>query len=397
MARKHDQFKTCRKGEGGLKPDIPKNLILQLPLLSCSVGWSTRLHNGTDVPRGAAHDFGRVGHACPYAYNGSKLDLCCTLLIDDSMGYFLGIDGGGTRTTAWLANGEGKLLGRAESGPSNPLKVGFRAAEREILKVFRACLQKAGFPPAAARLSRAPVVHAVCAGIAGVDRRAEHRPLLAWLRGHIPAQRHLLTSDAIIALAAAVRNAPGIIVIAGTGSVAFARDDQGKLLRAGGWGIPFDDHGSGYDLGRKAVGAALEAFDGRGPHTLLADRICRHLDLGEITEIVSEQLEQQQVAGLFPLVMEAAREGDLVARHLCDDAARELAKLAVALLKQTDWTRRSTPVVTTGGVFQSSNQIRGAFARHLRRFAPQARVELLQRPPVEGAVWLARTLGGNKP
>ena len=204
--------------------------------------------------------------------------------------------------------------------------MGFRVAEREILKAFRACLREAGFPPAAARASRPPVVRAVCAGIAGVDRRAVHRPLLAWMRRHIPARRHLLTSDAAIALAAAVRNAPGIIVIAGTGSIAFARDDQGKLLRAGGWGIPFDDRGSGYDLGRKAVAAALEAFDGRGPHTILMDRICQHLDLGDITEIVSEQLEQQQVAALFPLVMEAAREGDLVARHLCDEAARDLAR-----------------------------------------------------------------------
>ena len=134
------------------------------------------------------------------------------------MGCFLGIDGGGTRTTAWLADGEGKLLGRAESGPSNPLKVGFRAAEREILKAFRACLREAGFPPSAARASRPPVVRAVCAGIAGVARQAVHRPLLAWMRRHIPARHYLLTSDAAIALAAAVRDAPGIIVNAGTGS-----------------------------------------------------------------------------------------------------------------------------------------------------------------------------------
>lgn len=313
------------------------------------------------------------------------------------MSCFLGIDGGGTRTTAWLADNEGKLLARAECGPSNPLKAGFRAAEREILKAFRTCLRKAGFSSAAARASHPPVVRAVCAGISGVDRRAEQRPLLAWMRRHIPARRYLLISDAAIALAAAVRDAPGIIVIAGTGSVAFARDEQGKLMRAGGWGIPFDDHGSGYDLGRKAVSAALEAFDGRGPHTLLMDRICRHLDLGDITDIVSEHLEQQQVAALFPLVMKAAREGDLVARHLCDDAARDLANLAIALLKQAGWTGRATPVVTTGGVFKSSDLIRRAFARHLCRFAPHARVELLERPPVDGALWLARNLGKKRP
>ena len=306
------------------------------------------------------------------------------------MGFFLGFDGGGTRTAARLADDEGKLLGRAESGPSNPIKVGLGAAERELLKAYRACLREAGIPSAAARAPRPPFLRAVCAGISGGDRRTVQRPLLAWMRRHIPARRYLLTSDAAIALAAAVRDGPGLIVIAGTGSIAFARDEQGTVLRAGGWGAPFDDRGSGYDLGRKAVAAALEAFDGRGAHTLLMERICRRLDLGDITEVISQRLEPQQIAALFPLVMEAAGEGDLVASHLCDDAARDLAHLAIALLKRTGWGRRTTPVVTTGGVFTSSILIRRAFARHLRRFAPQARVELLQRPPVEGALWLAR-------
>jgi N-acetylglucosamine kinase len=312
------------------------------------------------------------------------------------MSCFLGIDGGGTRTVAWLADDDGKLIGQAESGPSNPHKVGLRAAEREILKAFRACLKVAGIPLAAARVSRPRLLRSVCAGISGIDRRALHRPLLAWMRRTIPARHYQLTSDAAIALAAAVRDAPGIVVIAGTGSIAFARDDQGKLLRAGGWGFPYDDQGSGYDLGRKAVGAALQAFDGRGPQTMLMERICRHLELGDITEIVSRQLEPQQVAGLFPLVIESAREGDLVSSHLCDSAARDLADMAAALLKRAGWVRHPIPVVTTGGVFQSGALIRHAFVRQLRRIAPQARAEMLTRPPVEGAVWLARHLGKKR-
>ena len=94
--------------------------------------------------------------------------------------------------------------------------------------------------------------------------------------------------------------------------------------------------------------------------------------------------------------MEVAHKGDLVSRHLCDEAARDLANLAVALLQRAGWIRRSMPVVTTGGVFKSSYLIRRAFARHLRRFAPSARVQLLEHPPVEGALWLARSLGKNR-
>ncbi len=311
------------------------------------------------------------------------------------MGCCLGIDGGGTRTAAWLADGEGKVLGRAETGPSNPLKVGFRAAEREILKAFRACVRDAGFSLGAAAHS-GPILDTVCAGVAGVDRRVVHRKLLAWLRRQIPAQHHLLISDAAIALAAAVGDAPGIVVVAGTGSIAFARDHRGNVLRAGGWGIPFDDHGSGYDLGRKAVAAALRAFDGRGPQTVLMKRICRHWSLRDITAVTTKRIDQQQIAALFPLVMKAASEGDGVARRLCDDAARDLANLAIALMKRTGWTRRSTPVIASGGVFQSSNLIRRAFARYLRRAAPRARVELLKRPPVEGALWLAHAMAGRE-
>jgi N-acetylglucosamine kinase-like BadF-type ATPase len=317
-------------------------------------------------------------------------------LLTRFMGWCLGIDGGGTRTMAWLADDDGKVLGCAESGPSNPLKVGFHAAEREILKAVRACMQNAGISSRAARASKL-VLGSVCAGIAGVDRQVVHRPLLAWLRRCIPARRHLLTSDAAIALAAATHDAPGIVVIAGTGSVAFARGDRGKVLRSGGWGIPFDDHGAGYDLGRKAVAAALRAFDGRGPQTVMVKRICQHWELRDITAVTTKQLDQQQIAALFPLVMKAAGEGDAVARRLCDDAARDLASLAIALFKRAGWARCAVPVVLSGGVFQSSNLIRNAFARYLHRAAPRARVELLKQRPVEGALWLARAMSSREP
>ena len=312
------------------------------------------------------------------------------------MGCFLGIDGGGTRTTAWLANDDGKLLASAETGPSNPLKVGCRAAEREIAKAYRACAREAGFPTSATRTAHPPLLRAVVAGISGTDRRSVHWPLLEWMRQHIPARHYLLTSDAAIALAAAFRNAPGIIVIAGTGSIAYARDEQGRVLRAGGWGIPFDDGGSGYDIGRQAVAAALKAFDGRGPQTALIERICEHLKLEEINEIVARQLEHQEVAAIFPLVIDAAHEGDLVARHLCESASQVLAGLAIALLNRAGWARSKTHVVTSGGVFKSSTLIRRAFARSLRRFAPQALVEMLERPPLDGAMWLAHNLGRKK-
>lgn len=317
------------------------------------------------------------------------------------MAYFLGIDGGGTRTTAWLSDHKKRILARALVGPANPLKVGFEATQHELLKathdVFRQAKVAAGFSPPHRRAApkggaTVMALEAVCAGLAGVDRPQVHRRLFAWLRRAIPARHHLLTSDAAIALRAAIGNSPGVIVVSGTGSIAYGRDDRGRVLRSGGWGVPFDDAGSGYDLGRKAIVAALRDYDGRGSYTQLTKKVCAALRIPDITQVVLKELTPKDIAALFPLVLEAARRRDAVAQQLCDEAGRDLAELAVALLRRMGWLRRVIPVVYAGGIFRSSGRIRRSVTRHLRRHAPQARVLLLRHPPVEGALALARDL-----
>jgi N-acetylglucosamine kinase-like BadF-type ATPase len=314
---------------------------------------------------------------------------------------FLGIDGGGSRTQACLGDERGHVLAKAVAGPSNPTKVGIERAKKELLRAARAVLREVSTraardePPlvnaARGRRHHKPLLVAVCAGVAGVDRAAVSRPLLAWLRKAIPARHHLLTTDMAIALHAALGTAAGMIVEAGTGSFAYARDQRGQTLRAGGWGATFDDPGSGYDLGRKAIMAGLRDFDGRGEHTVLTSRICRALKLSDITQIVLKKLNPQQVAGLFPLVLGAARNGDRVARRLCAQAACDLAQLALALARRLGW-RGMLPVVCAGGLFRSSPTLRRSFARCLHQRLPRARVRLLQRDPVEGALAMAREL-----
>jgi len=300
------------------------------------------------------------------------------------MKYFLGIDGGGTRTVAAVADERRRIIGRGVAGPSNPLKVGFPAAERDVLRAARRALREAKAKPSDLK--------AVCVGLAGVDRPPVHRRLLGWLRRSIPAEFHLLTSDAATALRAALGSSPGAVVISGTGSIAYGRDARGRVLRSGGWGTLFDDAGSGYDLGRKAIAAALRDYDGRGPHTQLLANIVKAFRLPDITRVILRPLEPREIAALFPLVLEAARRRDFVALELSDQAGRDLADLAAALVRRFGWQRRVVPVVCAGGVLRSSPRVRGSFARHLRRLAPGARVLLLRRPPVEGALALARDL-----
>lgn len=301
------------------------------------------------------------------------------------MGYLLGIDGGGTRTTACLADARLSILSRVQVGASNPIKVGVVSAQRELARAYRLALREARVQPGN--------LDAICAGLAGGDSAPMHKCMLTWLRNSIPARAHLLTTDAAITLAAALGESEGIIVIAGTGSIAYGRDRQGRVLRVGGWGSLFDDGGSGYDVGRKAVACALHAYDGRGKSTRLADSICRELGLDRITEVVTKPLTSRNIAALFPVVQAEARAGDTVARRLCREAAGDLAELASALIKQFRWKHRSIQVICSGGVFQSSPMIRRVFTQRVRDTAPMARISLLRREPVEGALLLASKLG----
>jgi N-acetylglucosamine kinase-like BadF-type ATPase len=314
---------------------------------------------------------------------------------------FLGIDGGGSRTQACLGDERGRILAKAVAGASNPTKVGIEGTKKELLRAARAVLGRVStaaardeprlVDAAPGRRHHKPLLVAVCAGVAGVDRPAVSRPLLAWLREAIPARHHFLTTDAAIALHAALGTAAGMIVIAGTGSIAYARNHRGETLRAGGWGALFDDPGSGYDLGRKAIMAALRDFDGRGERTVLTARICQALKLSDITQIALKKLAVQEVAALAPLVSEAARQGDRVARRLCAQAGGDLAQLALALAPRLG-RRGMLPVVCAGGVFRSSPTLRRSFARCMHQRMPSARVRLLQREPVEGALAMAREL-----
>jgi N-acetylglucosamine kinase-like BadF-type ATPase len=306
------------------------------------------------------------------------------------MATFLGIDGGGTRTTAWLADERGNVLARSTSGPSNSLKVGFEACHREILRAARQAM-RAGSTPG--RPGKKLMLDVVVLGLAGTDRPPIHNKLEAWLLKAIPARKHLLTSDAAIAMRAAIGDSPGIIVISGTGSIAFARDERGEVHRSGGWGTLYDDAGSGYDLGRRAIVAALQDKDGRGLHTQLQAQICGALRLDDISEVVLKPLAPQDIAALFQLVIQAAERHDLVSEKLCAQAGRDLADLALALARRLEWTRRIIPVVCAGGVFRSSAAIRHSFSAALRRGAPLARVMLLEAEPVEGALAMARQLG----
>src|SRR5437016_1006396 len=181
------------------------------------------------------------------------------------MKYFLGVDGGASKTAALVTNEQGKLLGNGTAGPSNHLRVGIETAARNIERAVNKAL-------VAADVASREINWAYC-GIAGADHPAHRQEVVNSLDVFFPRGNFTVDNDARIALTGAIGFGAGVVVIAGTGSVAFGRNDEGAEARAGGWGPAIGDEGSAYGIARLAFAAIVRAFDGRGPATRMVEML----------------------------------------------------------------------------------------------------------------------------
>ena len=321
-----------------------------------------------------------------------------------------GIDGGGTRTRCWVAALDGTLLGRGESGPSNYMVVGAQAAAQALDAALRAALAEA---PARARLSAeagplAEVPAAVCLGMAGADRPDDQRvlteALAAWGWQRWPL---LWVNDAAIVLAAGRTEGAVAALIAGTGSIVYAQAEScpgsshsagSATVRVGGWGPILGDEGSGYDLGRRALIAVLRAADGRGPQTLLTEKILAELSLATplalLPLVYQGGLDRPRIAALSRIVVASAQAGDEVALELVQSGAAALAELIVTALRRLGrLTDPGVKVVVSGGLFADGSPMWSWVRQALAGLAPQANITLIPLPvePAVGAVLLALT------
>jgi N-acetylglucosamine kinase-like BadF-type ATPase len=169
----------------------------------------------------------------------------------------LGVDGGGTKTTALLADRAGRVVARGAAGGSNFKAAGEAAARAAIEAAVRQAYAAAGLdfaPPLAAGL-----------GLAGVDTPADVERQSAWAAGYLPGARIRVANDVELALWAGTPAGWGLAVIAGTGAIAYGRAPDGRAARVGGWGWLLGDEGSGFDIGLRARrGAVPTAAGGRG-------------------------------------------------------------------------------------------------------------------------------------
>jgi N-acetylglucosamine kinase-like BadF-type ATPase len=301
--------------------------------------------------------------------------------------FYLGIDGGGTKTRCALGD-ETTTLASAVAGGSNVIRVGEAQAREALQSAVREVCAAARIDPT--RIGR------VCIGAAGAARPEVAGKIQRIIAELTPASIEVV-GDTLIALEAAFGTGSGVIAIAGTGSIAYGRDATGRTCRAGGWGYAISDEGSGHWIGQRAVSAIVRARDA-GQDTLLEAMVLEAWHLQTFDELVQAANAQPppDFPRLFPVVLRAAGEGDSRARALLADAGTHLAGLTANVIDRLMPQSPHAPVAMTGSVFRQSTEVRQVFYNSLQAHFPglEVRNELVE--PVEGALARARRAGTTK-
>jgi N-acetylglucosamine kinase-like BadF-type ATPase len=308
------------------------------------------------------------------------------------MAYFLGVDGGASSTTCAVCNDDGAVLGIGRGHASNHILApgGRDRARAAVGGAIQTALRSAGLGTLEYRAAQF--------GMTGIVAGSERAAALAEVTADLlTAGTVVIEEDSWIALAGALACGPGVMVIAGTGSIAVGLDSDGRVARAGGWGYIFGDDGSAFALGRGGVHAALHARDGTGPDTILVQRIpaAIGLDLTAVTlEFYQGRLDRAAIARLAPVVTQSAAAGDPVARRLVADAAAALANLAAAVIRRLHWPDGATAVAPVGGVFAAGSTLLHPLREALTARAPGAVLVPPRYDPAAGALLLALRSAG---
>jgi glucosamine kinase len=301
---------------------------------------------------------------------------------------YLGIDGGGSKTSCLIGD-ETSILGAGTGGASNVVRVGEAEARESLTTAIRQACRVANLEPSQ--------IAGVCVGLAGAAR-PEVSELVRGIvseviSGEIKPAEIKVVGDMVIALEAAFGSGPGVIVISGTGSIAYGRNHEGQTARAGGWGFAISDEGSGHWTGRTAVAAAIGAWDENpGQSAPLIEILLKSWHLETIEQLVpaANATPPPDFAALFPAVLSLADSGDRVARDVLSQAGAHLATLAGTLLRRLFPNYGAVPVAMSGGVFGSSALVRQVFYNTLGSAHPHATLNPNVVEPVRGALELAR-------
>jgi N-acetylglucosamine kinase-like BadF-type ATPase len=248
-----------------------------------------------------------------------------------------------------LADESGNVIASAVAGPSNPNVV----KENELANVFDELFSslKQKYEDLQQNVSF------LYAGISGAGNKENEKIIREILKEHFSEHTAIeVEGDAVNALYAGTYGKPGIVQISGTGSITYGKNSQGKAGRVGGWGYLFGDEGSGYDMGRQAVIAALKAYDGRGVKTVLLNILFKHFQAENpqalIRNIYTSESPKIKISPLAQIVFDAYKQNDSAAREIINQTAKDLALSIATLYKKLFPSGEHTTVVLSGGIFQ---------------------------------------------
>ena len=292
--------------------------------------------------------------------------------------YYLGIDGGGSKTLAVLVDAQGRELGRGLAGSANYNAVGIEQAVQNIASAVTYATQA---------IDNTNHIHKAWLGLAGVDRPTDFATLYPRLQSL--AHQVYITNDAELNLGA-LPSAIGITLIAGTGSIVLGRNTQGELARAGGWGHLLGDEGSGYDLGHQSLLAAVKAADGRGPQTRLLDLVLENWHLQKAEEIIGQvyagNSDKARIARLSACVFQAARQGDEIAHTIILQGAAELALAVSTVAKKLGFApEQEIALALGGGLLLNEANYREQFFLQLRTRQAVGEIAYVDQPAVSAA------------
>lgn len=298
---------------------------------------------------------------------------------------YLGVDGGGTKTQIAIMNSAGDVICEGNAGPSNPLRVGVEHAVSNILTAVNQACDISGS-------SRGDIVAATI-GLAGVRRADLRQRVRDSFLNRLRVRSVEVITDAEIAWYGTTLGKPGLVVIAGTGSICFGKDDNGRIAISGGWGPLAGDEGGGAGIAKEALQAVAKASDGRGEKTLLTERASEYFRASGpenlIVAIYSPQVDNARIAGFAKLVVEAALDGDAVAIAILKKAGRELGVAAAAVISKLKLKRRKIPIGCVGSIFNAGEILTEPMLENIRETAPRAYLTIPQMPPAHAAALMA--------
>lgn len=301
---------------------------------------------------------------------------------------YIGIDGGGTKSVCVIGTADGNVEKIAFGKSTNIQVKPFNEVQFVLLNLVQDVMTQSNTKP--------EQLHTVYLSLAGCGRDQDQKRIKDALRPHLPKSCRLIVShDAMGALAAGTWGKPGMILIAGTGSIVYVLNRKDELLRVGGWGYLLGDEGSGFDIGKQAITAMLRQFDGRGSHTTLSKAILDHYQLKSpeafIPFVYGLPDFRERIAELSTLVFQRGRAGDVIARNIIMKARGYLLELVETASRLFEGD--PLPIVLCGGLFQDQD-FRKCFANRVRRSLPSCKLLFPDLPPAAGAFLLSLRSAG---